>query len=248
MKKNIIVTLLVSLFSLSISAQYTKGDFFIQPKLGFNMSKFVGSGLLYSPKWKAGYEAGVEAEWFVSTHNSLSFGLAYRQIGCGFNYKEIHDMWYKKSTDKLERLNMNYIALPVMYNFYVKPHLAFKIGVEVSGLLTAKLHAHSYGKIADPLPGNDGYSSDDDVTKYVWHDFSHHETTEKNNDFKRVCVAIPVGISYDYKQFVMTGIVHIDLNRIYTYDKIYIPGGGMSDKHGLRNLYIGITAGYKFKL
>ena len=65
---------------------------------------------------------------------------------------------------------------------------------------------------------------------------------------QRVCVAIPVGISYDYKQFVMTGIVHIDLNRIYTYDKIYIPGGGMSDKHGLRNLYIGITAGYKFKL
>lgn len=50
MKKNIIVTLLLSLFSLSISAQYTKGDFFIQPRLGFNMSKFVGSGLLYSPK------------------------------------------------------------------------------------------------------------------------------------------------------------------------------------------------------
>ena len=107
MKKNIIATLLLSFFSLSISAQYAKGDFFIQPILGFNMSKFVGSGLLYSPKWKAGYEAGVEAEWFVSTHNSLSFGLAYRQIGCGFNYKELHDMWYKKSTDKLERLNMN---------------------------------------------------------------------------------------------------------------------------------------------
>ena len=47
---------------------------------------------------------------------------------------------------------------------------------------------------------------------------------------------------------MMTGIVHIDLNRLYTYDKIYIPGGGMSDKHGLRNLYVGITAGYKFKL
>ncbi|MBF1539467.1 MAG: PorT family protein, partial [Prevotella salivae] len=110
MKKNIIVTLLLSLFSLSISAQYTKGDFFIQPRLGLNMSKFVGSGLLYSPKWKAGYEAGVEAEWFVSTHNSLSFSLAYRQIGCGFNYKEIDDMWYMKGINKLERLNTCFIT------------------------------------------------------------------------------------------------------------------------------------------
>ena len=247
MKKNIIIILLSACLSTAMSAQEEKGNFYIQPKVGFNMAKFVGSGLVYKPKWKVGYEVGAETEWFVSNHNSLSFGLEYRQIGCTFDYKETGSDYNFERTSELERLNMNYIALPIMYNFYIKPHLALKIGVEVSGLLSAKLHEHDYGRMADPLPGHNGYSPDDDVSKYVWHDYNVHQTIEKKNDFKRACLAIPIGISYDYKQFVMTGIVHIDLNRLYTYDKIYIPGGGMSDKHGLRNLYIGITAGYKFK-
>ena len=137
MKKNIIIIFLLACLSTAMSAQEEKGNIYIQPKVGFNMAKFVGSGLVYKPKWKVGYEVGAEAEWFVSNHNSLSFGLEYRQIGCTFDYKETASDYNFERTNELERLNMNYIALPIMYNFYIKPHLALKIGVEVSGLLSA---------------------------------------------------------------------------------------------------------------
>lgn len=127
MRKNIIIILLSACLSTAMSAQEEKGNIYIQPKVGFNMAKFVGSGLVYKPKWKVGYEVGAEAEWFVSNHNSLSFGLEYRQIGCTFDYKETASDYNFERTSELERLNMNYIALPIMYNFYIKPHLALKI-------------------------------------------------------------------------------------------------------------------------
>ena len=118
MKKNIIIIFLLACLSTAMSAQEEKGNFYIQPKVGFNMAKFVGSGLVYKPKWKVGYEVGAETEWFVSNHNSLSFGLEYRQIGCTFDYKETGSDYNFERTSELERLNMHYIALPIMYNFY----------------------------------------------------------------------------------------------------------------------------------
>ena len=55
MKKNIIIIFLLACLSTAMSAQEEKVNFYIQPKVGFNMSKFVGSGLVYKPKWKVGY-------------------------------------------------------------------------------------------------------------------------------------------------------------------------------------------------
>lgn len=50
MKKNIIIIFLLACLSTAMSAQEEKGNIYIQPKVGFNMAKFVGSGLVYKPK------------------------------------------------------------------------------------------------------------------------------------------------------------------------------------------------------
>lgn len=246
MKKRFLAMLAVALCLTPALAQHEKGTLLIEPKVGINTSKFVGNAFNYSPKWKIGWHGGASLEWFVANGQSLSFGVDYREVGCKFDYKEVIDNQAQQSTEEAQHLSAKYIAIPVVYSYYIgNSGVSLKAGVEVGALLSAKFKEHSYGRIA----GDGSYSSYDDQSKYEWHNFDVSNSTEMKHDFKRVSVAIPVGVGYDYKNFSVEALFHIDLNKCIKYTEGN--GGLFNDPYkdrGERNMFIDLTVGYKFKL
>ena len=119
MKKLLVMAAMV-LSSVGAFAQYEKGDFTIQPKVGLSAASTTSN----IAKFKAGFVGGVEGEYHASSLFGLSVGVLYSQEG------------YK--TDDDFKVKANYINVPVLANFYVANGLAVKAGVQFGFKADAK--------------------------------------------------------------------------------------------------------------
>ena len=165
--KKMILMAAIMLSSVSAFAQNEVGQFTLQPKVGINFANLTGDGT----KGKVGFAGGLEAEYGVAENFSLTLGAIFSMEGCKF----------EKVADKSPKLNLNYINVPVMLQYYIVPGLAIKAGVQPGFNISKKV---SY----------DGTSVDAD-------DFYHElgiDTKIKTFNF-----AIPVGASYEYKNVVL---------------------------------------------
>lgn len=115
MKKFFAVAALV-LSSVGAFAQYTAGDFTIQPKVGLNCSSITDNN---DADYKAGFVGGIEAEYHVSPLVGISAGLLYSMQGAKATEKNVE-----------AKYNMDYVNIPILANFYVANGLALKVGVQ----------------------------------------------------------------------------------------------------------------------
>lgn len=127
MKKFLIMAAMV-LSSAGAFAQYSGGEFTIQPKIGLNVSNLSNYD---DSDYKAGLVAGVEAEYHINNWFAISGGLLYSQQGADYTNKSNH--FQSKFTTKLDYLN-----IPILANFYVAKGLSLKAGVQPGFLLSAK--------------------------------------------------------------------------------------------------------------
>ena len=104
---------------------------------------------------------------------------------------------------------MDYLTIPVVANFYVVKGLALKAGLQPGINLSAKLKAN--GKEAD---------FDDDAVKSF-------------------DIALPVGISYEFKNFVLDARYTFGLTKIFDEKIVDLDS---------KNLGFQLTLGYKFTL
>ena len=111
----------LALSATSAFAQYSAGDFTIQPKVGLNCSSTTADGA----EFKAGFVGGVEAEYHVNNWFGLSVGALYSQEGAK-----------QKNSDL--KAKADYINIPVLANFYVAKGLALKAGVQPGLKVSAK--------------------------------------------------------------------------------------------------------------
>jgi hypothetical protein len=103
-----------------------------------------------------------------------------------------------------------------MAQYYVIPGLAIKAGVQPGFLVRAKnKYDYENGGIAI------------------------HTDADIKDACNKVDLSIPVGISYEYKSFVLDARYNIGLTKVYKSD--------YSDK-SCRNSVFAITLGYKFAL
>lgn len=107
------------------------------------------------------------------------------------------------------KIKMDYLNIPILAQYYVIPGLALKAGVQPAALVSAK--------------GTDDDGSSGDIKEFC-------------NKFD---VAIPVGASYEYKNFLIDARYNIGLTK--TFKKSYI-----DEKSN--NSVFQFTVGYKFKL
>lgn len=116
MKKFFAVAALV-LSSMGAFAQYSAGDFTIQPKVGLNCTSLTGDG----SKFKAGFVGGVELEYHASPMLGISGGLLYSMQGA-------------KSDEEIQgenvKINLDYINIPILANVYVAKGLSLKAGIQ----------------------------------------------------------------------------------------------------------------------
>jgi len=218
--------------AVSANAQFEPGTWSIQPKIGGTMSKVSNM-----PKLPIGYNVdldksvytgaliGAEFEYQIakpfSVAASVAAGLNFSMQGCKWG-----DYEYKNGDKSVKakdlKIELNYLNIPIVANFYLFKGFAIKTGVQFGFLLSAKEKGTTVIK--------DGDRSAE--TK---------ESLDIKDDCKKFDIAIPIGISYQ----VPTIPIYIDGRYNLGLSKVF--QDELNDK-SCKNQVFQITVGYKFAL
>lgn len=152
-----------------------------------------------------GLVAGAEVEVPLSTIFGVSAGLLYSQQGATFE-----DTYSGITCD--ETLQADYLNIPIMANIYIVKGLTFKCGVQPGFNVKDNLKV-------DPR-GNKSLGS---------------VSVSGKTDLKSFAFAIPLGLSYEYKNVVLDARYNLGLTTLWDQG---------DEKYGV----IQITLGYKFQL
>ena len=205
--KKLFFVLSTMLFSVGAFAQHEVGSLTIQPKVGLNIANYTNSNGTDS---RIGLAMGAEFESQITNRFSLSVGALYSMQGAKIATVDASTGINVKTTFKTD-----YINIPIMANVYVVQGLALKAGIQPGINVNASYSASAQGVTVS------GKLSDVGVGVNV-----------KTLDF-----AIPVGLSYEYKNFVIDGRYNIGLTNVVKDD---------IDKS--KNSVFQFTVGYKFNL
>ena len=113
-------------------------------------------------------------------------------------------------------IRMNYLQVPILVNYYAAKGLAVKAGLQLSYLLNAKVCGKKDGR-----------------TEKVG-------ITDRCN---RIDIAIPIGVSYEYRNFVVEARYNAGLLKVF--DKFFM-GSSLQPVEKIYNSNFSLTIGYKF--
>ena len=222
-----------------VQAQNEKGGFSIKPVAGVNIST-LGNATEDIYKTKVGMTAGVEAEYGVSNWLGLSLGVLYSEQGAKIKGSANaliteNDQQRMIAARVKGKLKASYLNLPLLANVYIPQvkGLALKTGVQLGILTSSKINTDIIIASAASIPTGDFQIIDNPSLP------TNQQTVVSVSDVcKSVDVAIPVGISYEYKNISLDARYHFGLTKI---DKTTNPDTA-------RNRYLSITLGYRFHL
>ena len=119
MKKLFVLAVVALMTTVSASAQ----QMFIKPMVGATLTTFTGD--VHDNKMKVGLVAGAEFGYNFAENMGVAAGLLYSMQGSAI-----------KDVD--EKYKMDYLNIPVLFNYYIVPGLAGKAGVQPGFLMSAK--------------------------------------------------------------------------------------------------------------
>lgn len=226
-KLMMIAALLVA--TVSANAQFEAGTFSLQPKIGGIISKVSnmpnineevgGVNINVDKSFYAGALIGVEAEYQLADMFSLAAGLNFAMQGCQWEDTELK-IGGESLKMKNNKIQLNYLNLPIVANVYLFKGFAVKTGVQLGFLLSAKQKFDMTSSI--------GGSS---------------ATVKYDEDVKDQCkkfdVSIPIGVSYQ----VPTIPIYIDARYNLGLTKIV-----KDIDESVKNQVFQLTVGYKFAL
>ncbi|MBM6993818.1 MAG: outer membrane beta-barrel protein [Prevotella sp.] len=229
-------------------AQNKRHTLTIQPKVGLAFATLSGNGLKYDASWKVGPAAGVELEWGLDDMQAITVGLGYRSVGAAFDYVISNDEspWSQVVT-RLDNFTLQYLSLPVQYKVGIIPNVALHFGVELNGLLSARAHASAKGRAANSLYSDGSFNSDDDPSLYQWHKVNEKTSEGIGSQFKNFTVSIPVGLSYEYRRFVLSATYHFEVTSAH-FEAYFVGNTPLDDGYKIHNQAIDLTLGYRFNL
>ena len=173
---------------------------------------------------RIGFSGGADVYYQLTDKLALSGGVAYTQAGC--NYKDVpadlsarsgtvlHDSYY----------NLGYVDVPLLAHIYISKDLALSIGCQPSFLTKATSHTEMQDYETDGKGG----------IKYDKNEVSEGDV---KHWYKKTAFAIPVGISYEYENVMLTARYNFGLSNVYGHD--------LGDS---KNRIITVSVGYKFNL
>lgn len=222
-----------------VQAQNEKGGFSIKPVAGVNISTLgnTSTGLYHT---KVGMTGGIEAEYGVTNWLGLSLGMLYSEQGAklkGGAYAIVteNNQQTMVATTIKGKLKASYLNLPLLANVYIPQvkGLALKTGVQLGILTSSKINTDIIIASAASIPTGDFQIIDNPSLP------TNQQTVVSVSDVcKSVDVAIPVGISYEYKNISLDARYHFGLTKI---DKTENPDTA-------HNRYLSLTLGYRFHL
>ena len=224
--KKIMMIAAMMVAAISANAQNEVGQITLKPTVGLNiasMTKIDGS------KVRPGFIAGVEAEYGVSENFGITAGIFYSQQGVKGNdeadidlddFKELGidlGVGILKIKGK-ETYKLDYINIPIIAQYYPMKGLALKAGIQPGFCVNKKY------KVEGSVTVNPTAEST-----------SFNEEYKINEGVKSFQFAIPVGVSYEYANFVLDTRYNIYLTKALK---------GIDSRHSV----FSFTLGYKFAL
>jgi len=204
--RKLIVSAVMLLTTVTAMAQHEEGDFTVMPKVGLNIAT-----LSDADKSITDLHFGMEAEYMVTDNFSLSAGAILSNQGAKYDATDEY------GSDSY-KVDLDYVHVPLLANFYVLPGLAVKAGVQPGFKMRAK------AKFDDRTVDLDDIFS-------IYSDFSDEDVKVSTFD-----LSIPVGISYEYRNVVLDARYNWGLLKV------------MNVGDAFYNRAFMISLGYKFEL
>lgn len=209
--------LLFSVSCITITAQRSKGDITLYPRLGYNISKYskqIPVQPKYEPskltksKFKSGYTIGAELHKQITEKTGASIGLLYSTEGSKLADYTIESE-AKKWDIKDFSSQLHYLQLPIRATIDImkwqNASISFDFGIQIGYLLKGKNKntTEVYNKNGNTwVPDNEGSGKSSGTTTEV---------------YKRTNFSIPIGFSYEYNKFSLDLRYNIGLTKVYNY-------------------------------
>lgn len=170
--KKVIFMAIMMMAAVTTNAQNAKSGATLQPKVGINFA----NNTYEKCDMKIGLIAGAEFEYGMDRNMGLGVGLLYSMEG------------FKNSDIKY---NLDYINIPIVFNYYVSKGLALKAGLQPAFNVRHK--------------ASDGDKSVD-LNKVA------SLFGSKVNSFN---LSIPIGLSYEKDKYVFDARYHIGMSKTF---------------------------------
>ena len=224
---------LLCLFVLTLfgaQAQPKWGTWSVVPHVGVSFANLTNEAIdvadnrISHSQTRIGFSGGANVYYQLTDKLALSGGVAYTQAGC--NFEDVPaDLSAKSGTVFHDSyFNLGYVDVPLLAHVYVSKGLAFSVGCQPSFLTKATAHAEMQDYETDGKGG-------------IKYDKNEVYEDDAKASFKKTAFAIPVGISYEYENVMLTARYNIGLSKVYNHD--------LSDS---KNKIITVSVGYKFNL
>jgi hypothetical protein len=199
--KKIMMIAAMMVATLIANAQNQVGQLSIKPTIGLNfatMTKAVDS------KVRTGLNIGLEAEYGVSEKFGVTAGLFYSQQGVksdadwGFFLIEDTKLIGATQFEGKTTVKLDFINIPIMAQYYIVPGLAIKAGIQPGFNVLKKVYLDGVTYNASIQGGaiekvDDSFKIDEGVKGFQF--------------------AIPVGLSYEYANFVLDARYNIGVTK-----------------------------------
>ena len=207
--KKIVLFAALMVATLTANAQNEVGQITLKPMAGINLATMTS---LDDSKMRVGLVAGAEAEYGIAENFSITAGLLYSMQGAKGKQPLHVDNVGVVNTDITAKYD--YLNIPILANYYVTKGLALKAGIQPGFKVSSKMKAEA------SVGGNSisSEATDDNVAGFN--------------------LAIPLGISYEYQNFVFDARYNLGVT------KVYKDNGDKTPKHSV----FMFTLGYKFAL
>ena len=136
--KKIMMIAAMMVATISAKAQLADGTFSLQPKAGLVLSEITDN----DSRIKAGFTAGVEAQYQINYWFGVAAGVQYAQQGT-------------KVKNSGPKYNLGYVNVPIMAKFYPVKRLALGAGIQ-PGFLTSASRKYENGGIKYDIDVKDG--------------------------------------------------------------------------------------------
>jgi hypothetical protein len=224
---------LLFLFVLTLfgaQAQPKWGTWSVVPHVGVSFANLTNDAIgvadnrISHSQTRIGFSGGADVYYQLSDKLALSGGVAYTQAGC--NFEDVPaDLSAKSGTVFHDSyFNLGYVDVPLLAHVYVSKDLALSIGCQPSFLTKATSHTEMQDYETDGKGG----------IKYDKNEVSEGDV---KHWYKKTAFAIPVGISYEYENVMLTARYNFGLSNVYGHD--------LGDS---KNRIITVSVGYKFNL
>ncbi len=215
MKKMMMIAAMM-LMSIGAFAQNEVGQVTLKPMVGVNLASMTKAN---DSKMRVGLTAGVEAEYGVAENFGLTAGVLYSMQGVKSNeggIVDLSDLGLGVVKADKQTVKLDYINVPILANYYIVKGLAIKAGIQPGFCVSKKVKTEG------------SYTLDGQTTNYS-------EDAKINNGVKSFQFAIPVGLSYEFSDFVVDARYNIGVTKAL-------------DNIDSRHSVFTFTLGYKFAL